>query len=186
MNRKTMTMFVATLATVLAFTGCKKNKEISVPATETVGEVVVTTAATEENVTLATVEVPFDPQLDDDWEEQTTEPKETKPKETQPKETQPKETQPKETQPKETQPKETQPKETQPKETEPKETKPKDPLALEYEAYLNMTPTQQQEKYEQMGAAAFMDWLQRAKIAYKNSLEYVDISDGVIDLGELG
>lgn len=189
MNRRMFAAILAVPAIALAVTACGK-KSAPVETTAATTEATVQTTAATTEPTVETLEVLYDPQVED-WEDETTAPasstKATDPTEST-KATDPTTKPTDATKPDETKPEGTKPEDTKPEETQPTATKPaaKDPLAQEYEAYLNMTPEQQQAKYEKMGAAKFMDWYQRAKAAYEASQDYIDISGGEIDLGQLG
>lgn len=192
MNRRIFTVTVAILVIALAVTACGKKPEPAEATAATTEAAVETTMAETTEPTVETLEVIYDPQVED-WEDETTPTtKETEPKATEPKATEStKATDPDETKAADsteaTEPEETVPEETtKPTEPKPTESKTKDPLVQEYEDYLNMTPEQQQAKFEKMGAAAFMDWYQRAKAAYDAAQDYIDISGGEIDLGQLG
>ena len=190
MNKKYASFIAILMVTVILLSSCGKAGKQESTTEATYESTVETLEPTVSEGTMETLEEPYDPQVADDWQEDTndkTKPEETKPEETKPEETKPEETKPEETKPEETKPEETKPEETKPQETKPVETQPKDPLAEEYAAYLRMSPAEQQAFFESFDSPdAFFNWYNTAKAAYDASEHYIDISGGNVNLGELG
>lgn len=86
--------------------------------------------------------------------------------------------------PKPTEPKPTTPKPTEP--TKPTEGDPSDDYVTEYERFLEMSPSEQEEYVDSFPSLdAFFDWYNAAKEAYEQANPPIDAGDGNIDIGDI-